>query len=291
MIQSVPLSYVSGFSSITANIGAMVNRGFEFDITGNPVKTPDFNWIMSFNIALNRNTVTQIYKGLPYDDGGFQTAVGKDLYTWRAPLYAGVDPANGEALWYTDATRKTKTDIYEDAQPVDGLQADPKAFGGFNNSFTYKNFTLSVDIYFNYGNYINDSWGVYFTDGLFNTEVNKYQYVFDHRWTKPGQITDVPQYVDGGTNNGEAGNFSTRFLYKGDYDRLKNLTIGYNFKDIAFLKSIGVSKLYLYGRGTNLFTKTYDNRLPFDPEVGIQGTSNLEVPQVRTFTIGLNVGL
>jgi TonB-linked SusC/RagA family outer membrane protein len=291
LIQSVPVSYVTGFSTVTANIGAMVNRGFEFDITGNPIKTPDFNWVTDFNIALNRNTVTKIYNGLPYDDGGFQTAVGKDLYTWRAPIYAGVNPANGEALWYTDATRSTKTDVYEDAQPVDGYQADPKAFGGFNNTFSYKGFTLAVDIYFNYGNYINDSWGGYFTDGLYNTEVNKYQYIYDHRWTHPGQITDVPQYVDGGTNNGEAGNYSTRFLYKGDYERLKNLTIGYNFTNQAFLKSIGISKLYLYGRGTNLFTHTYDSRLPFDPEVGILGASNLEVPQVRTFTIGLNVGL
>ena len=291
LIQSVPISYVTGFSAITANVGSMVNRGFEFDITGNPVKTHDFNWIMDFNIALNRNTVTQIYQGLPYDDGSFQTAVGKDLYTWRMPLYAGVNPADGQAQWYTDATRKTTTENYEDAQPVDGLQADPKAFGGFNNNFTYKNFSLAVDIYFNYGNYVQDSWAGYFTDGLYNTEVNKYQYIYLHQWTKPGQITDVPEYVDGGTNNGEAGNQSTRFLYKGDYERLKNLTIGYNFNDVAFLKSIGVSKLYLYGRGTNLFTHTYDSRLPFDPEVGIYGSSNLEVPQVRTFTVGLNVGL
>ena len=181
--------------------------------------------------------------------------------------------------------------MYEDAQPVDGYQADPKAFGGFNNTFSYKGFTLAVDIYFNYGNYVNDSWAVYFTDGLYNTEVNKYQYIYEHQWTHPGQVTDVPQYVDGGTNNGEAGNFSTRFFYKGDYERLKNLTIGYNVPDQAFLKSLGISKLYIYGRGTNLFTHTYDDRLPFDPEVGINGSSNLVVPQVRTFTLGLNVGL
>ena len=69
------------------------------------------------------------------------------------------------------------------------------------------------------------------------------------------------------------------------------MTVGYDFKNIGYLKTLGVSKLYLYGRGTNLWKKTYDKRLPFDPEIGVGGASNLEVPQVRTFTIGLNIGL
>lgn len=292
LIESVPLSYTSGFSTITANVGAMLNRGFEIEVTGVPIKLKDFSWTTSFNIALNRNTVTELYGNQSFDNPNynFQTAVGKDLYTWYAPQFAGIDPANGNVEWYTDATKTKKTTNYEDAARVDAMQADPKAFGGFTNTFTYKGFTLSADLYYNIGNYINDSWANYFSDGTYALSSNQYQYVYNNRWTTPGQVTDVPKYVYGGTNNGEASNFSSRFLYKGDYIRLKNLTFGYDFKNLALLKSLGVSKLYLYARGTNLFTKTYDNRLPFDPEVGLEGTSNLEVPQVRTFTVGLNVG-
>jgi TonB-dependent starch-binding outer membrane protein SusC len=294
LIQNVPLSYTTGFSSITANIGAMVNKGFEFSVTGVPLKTRDFSWTTNFNISLNHNTVTKLTNDQPYVDpvtGAFHIEEGKDLYTFYTRQYAGVDPATGDALWYTDASKKTTTTDYSAAARIDEKQADPKAFGGFNNTFKYKGFTLSADFYFNYGNYINDSWAQYFTDGTYNIGINKYQYVYDHRWTHPGQITDVPKYVDGGTNDGQASLFSDRFLYKGDFIRLRNLSIGYDFKDLGVLKSLGLSKLYLYGRGTNLWTKTYDNRLPFDPEVGINGISNLEVPQVRTFTIGLNVGL
>lgn len=291
LIQNVPVSYITGFSSVTANIGAMLNRGFEIGITGVPVKTKDFRWETDINIALNKNTVTKLYNNQPYDaPGGFRAEVGKDINTWYMPAFAGVNPANGEMLWYTDASKKTTTNNYSDAARIAEYQADPKAFGGFTNTFTYKNFTLSADLYYNVGNRIYDSWGSYFFDGTYITGINKYQYVYDNRWTHPGQITDVPQYVAGGTNNGQAGNFSSRFLYNGDYVRLRNLTIGYNFSDINFLKSLGLSKLYLYGRGTNLFTKTYAKELPFDPEVGINGQSNLEVPQVRTFTVGLNVG-
>jgi hypothetical protein len=59
---------------------------------------------------------------------------------------------------------------------------------------------------------------------------------------------------------------------------------------LSLLQKIGVSKLYVYGRATNLWIKTYDNRLPFDPEVAVTGVYNEDVPQVRTFTVGLNVG-
>jgi hypothetical protein len=135
---------------------------------------------------------------------------------------------------------------------------------------------------------IQDRLNNYLVDGNAFT-FNKYAYELN-RWTTPGQITDVPKYVAGGIPGNTSNAFSTRFLYYGDYIRLRNLTIGYDFKNINYLKSIGINRLYLYGRGTNLWTKTYDKRLPFDPEVGVDGQSNLEVPQVRTFTVGLNVG-
>jgi len=297
LIQNVPISLTTGFGGIVSNIGAMVNKGYEFALKGTPIKSKDFIWTTDFNISLNKNTVTALYNNAPAVTGNStHTEVGKDLYTWYTRLYAGVDPANGDALWYTDATKTTKTDNYNAALRVDTRQADPKAFGGFNNSFNFKGIILTVDFYYNYGNYIGASgYDQYLTDGEFLT-FNKYQYVYTSRWTTPGQITNVPKYVAGGitlpdgTANQE-NQFSDRFLYNGSYIRLKNMTIGYDFKNIAFLKNLGISKLYLYGRGTNLWTKTFDKNLTVDPEVGLTGIGNLEIPQVKTFTIGLNVGL
>lgn len=300
LILQNPTSLTTGFSAITENIGAMTNKGFEFAVKGVPVKLKDFTWSTSFNLSLNRNKVTNLINHAPFINGNFQVQEGKPFYTWYARQYAGVDPANGDALWYTDATKTATTNDYSKAQRVAAKQADPKAFGGFNNTFSYKGITLSADFYYNYGNYIQDGWAQYLNDGTQYT-FNKYASNMN-RWTTPGQKTDVPKYVAGGVNNGQSASFSDRFLYKGDYIRLKNLTIGYDFKDLAFLKKLGISKLYLYGRGTNLWTKTYDKRLPFDPEVGalvnnsatnqiLYGVSNLEVPQVKTYTIGLNVGL
>jgi TonB-linked SusC/RagA family outer membrane protein len=290
LIQAAPISRTTGFSSITENIGAMLNRGVEGTVKGYPVKSKDFTWFTSFNIAANKNTVQSLLNHAPVASSVFQFREGMDLYTYFVRESAGVDPANGNALWYTDGTKTATTSSYAAATRVNKYQADPKLFGGFNNTFTYKGISLSADFYYNFGNYVSDpSWGFYLNDGTsFNN--NKYYYIYANRWTTPGQVTDVPKYSNAGVNAGSSSSFSTRLMYYGDYIRLKNLQIGYDFKDIEFLKKMGITKLHLYGRGTNLWTKTYDKRLPFDPEQGVTGAANLEVMQAKTFTVGLNVG-
>ncbi|MGI4750647.1 MAG: SusC/RagA family TonB-linked outer membrane protein [Janthinobacterium lividum] len=288
----VQVSRTTGFTSVTENVGTMQNKGLELSVKGIPVRVKDFTWSTSFNIAFNKNKITNLDVNSIGQNGYYYLGKNTDYYAYYTKLSAGVDPANGNALWYTDGSKSLTTSNYSAASYViNGKQADPKYFGGFNNSFNYKNIILSTDFYYNFGNYIADTWSYYLNDGTSITSYNKYQSTYTDRWTTPGQITDVPKVVYGGTNSGQSSSFSDRFLYRGDYIRLKNLTIGYDFKSIPFLKQLGLSKLYLYGRGTNIWTKTYDKRLPFDPEVGINGQSNLEVPQIKTFTIGLNVGL
>jgi TonB-linked SusC/RagA family outer membrane protein len=291
LIQTAQISRTTGFAGIVENIGGMVNKGVEASVKGWVIKSADFNWNTSFNIALNQNRVTSLIGHAPVVNGPFQYKEGMDFQTYYVRLYAGVNSANGEALWYTDGTRTATTNSYTVAQRVNAYQADPKEFGGFTNTFSYKGITLSADLYYNFGNMLNDSsWGFYLNDGTFPLS-NKYQYVYQNRWTTPGQITDVPKFVFSGGTSPNSSNFSSRELYYGDYIRLKNLVIGYDFKNISYLKKFGISKLYLYGRGTNLWTKTYDKRLPFDPEQGVNGTNNLDVLQGKTFTIGLNIGL
>lgn len=292
LILNAPISRSTGFSTVTQNIGSMQNKGIEIAIKGTPVKTKDLVWTTNFNIAFNQNRVLKLIGGAPVINGVFRYQEGRDYYTYYVRHFAGVDPANGNGLWYTDDTRTATTTNYAAAARIDKYQADPKYFGGFNNSFNYKGIMLTVDFYYNFGNMVNDgAWGFYLKDGNTAYDNNKYYYIYANRWKTPGQVTDVPRYTHAGVNSNQSSSVSTRDLYYGDYIRLKNLTLGYDFKNLAYLKKLGISKLYLYGRGTNLFTKTYDKRLPFDPELGPTGQNNLDVYQVRTFTVGLNVGL
>jgi TonB-linked SusC/RagA family outer membrane protein len=288
LIQSVILPYETGFGSQAQNIGALQNKGLEFTVKGVPVKTQDFTWNVNFNIATNANKMTKLSTA-DAQNGSYWLGKGWDYYTYYAPLYAGVDPANGNALWYTNGTKTATTTNYANAKRSQIGQADPKITSGFSNTFRYKGLSLTFDFYGSFGNRVSDSWSYYMSDGAYITQANKYSDELN-RWTTPGQITQVPKLVYGGGSSSSSSSYSSRFLYYGDFIRLKNSTLGYDFKDINFLKTLGISKLYLYGRATNLYTKTYDKRLPFDPEVPITGFYNEDIPQVRTFTMGLNVG-
>ena len=292
LISNAAVAWELGFTQQAQNIGAMRNRGVELAIKGVPVKVKDFTWNVNFNISHNANTMTKLAN--PDAANPSQTSLwlgrGRDYYTYYTRLYAGVDPSNGNALWYTDASKTATTTNYSAAQRVATAQADPKIISGFSNSFSYKGIRLDVDFYGSFGNKISDSWSYYLNDGTYLTGSNKYAYNLN-RWTTPGQITDVPKDVYAGGSSSNSSSFSSRFLYYGDYIRLKNASVGYDFKNINYLKGLGISSLYLYGRATNLYTKTYDKRLPFDPEVPVTGFNTLDLPQVKTFTIGLNVGL
>lgn len=290
LIQNAPIAYETGFTSIAENIGVMRNRGIEVAVKGVAIRTPSFSWTTSFNVSHNANTIVSTVTA-PGANGNYWLAPGWDYQTYYVKQWAGADPNNGNGLWYTDGTHSATTTNISAAALTQFQQADPKITGGFSNTFNYKGLILSFDFYFNFGNTIYDSYGQYLNAGAYYLAYNKYQGVYLNSWRTPGQITNYPRYVAGGTDNGTDANFSTRYFYYGDFIRLKNVSLGYDFKNLSLLKKYGISKLYLYVRGTNLWLKTYDKNLPFDPEVAFSGGSNVEQTQPRTATIGLNIGL
>jgi len=287
LIQNVATSYTSGFASTLKNVGAMVNSGWEFTVNGNVIQTKDFYWNTNFNIAFNKNKVTSLYANTNEQNGQFYLKEGYNFYTYYMKEFAGVDPDNGDALYYTDHTHQQTTNkISEAAFSALDKQANPKFLGGFSNSFNYKGINLSIDFNYSGGNYVYGASDLYFISAAYYT-YNKYSYVYEHRWTTPGQVTDVPKYAT--TTDYST---STARLYKGDYIRLRNVSIGYDFakSHIALLEKYGIDKLNLYVRATNLATFLFDDRLPFDPEVSYSGYETNNIPLYKTFTVGINVG-
>ncbi|BAV08061.1 TonB-dependent receptor [Filimonas lacunae] len=290
MLFDNPLSETVGFSKYSNNIGKMRNRGWEFAINATPIQKKDFQWDISFNIAHNKNTILELPNHAEManaNDGTKRFKEGMDINSYYLKAFAGVDPATGSALWYTDATRATTTTSYSSAgYQFVGKSASPKYFGGLNNTFTYKGFSLNFDFYYNYGNYVYDSYGTYFMGAAYPTR-GKYAANLN-RWQKAGDITNVPKYVYGETNttSGE------RALYKGDYIRLKNVQLGYrmNSSTNKMLERMHLTSVNLYVRGSNFWTKIYDKSIPFDPEQGVNGTNLQGLLLSKTMTIGLNVG-
>ncbi len=285
LIQSVPTSLTTGFASASQNIGAMVNKGWEFTVKGDVLRVGNFKWFSNFNVSFNQNVMKRTANAAG-PSGLYYLGEGYNFYTYYMKEFAGVDPANGDPLYYVDASHAETTNNYAEAQfSILDKQSNPKSTGGFNNVFTYKGFSLGLDFNYSFGNWIYGASDLYFTSGAIYT-YNKYQFVYNRRWTTPGQVTDVPRFsttTDYST--------STFRLYSGDYIRLRNVSLGYDFKKLAMFNKLGVSKLHVYARATNLWTILFDDRLPFDPEVSYAGNEYQNMLKYKTFTFGVNIGL
>ena len=286
MLFSLPVSLTTGFGSVMSNVGKMQNSGVELSIDAYPVRTQDFEWNVNFNITFNKNKVTKLPNGNPIEYSSYwRMEEGKAYNTFYLRQWAGVDPSNGSPLWYKDETKKETTTNYNEATRVMAGNASPKFFGGFSNSFKYKNFTLSALFAYNFGNVVLDPHSGNLMDG--------FRFAYGHytknleRWQKPGDITDVPKYVAGTTNNSQA--VSSRFLYKGDFVKLRDLTLGYRVPS-EVISRLGLGSLYVYARGTNFWTLAFDKKSTIDPEQGVNGQYNIDGAYLKSINVGLNIG-
>lgn len=299
LLLAVPLDLSSGIVSSTGgnptqnqNVGGLSNKGIEVTLGGKPIVTRDFTWNVSFNMAHNVNRVTALYKNNPVPSSlyYFQYTVGHDFQTYYLPQWAGANPETGAAQWYTDNSKKQITGNYDSANFVlnDKYTGTPKVFGSFTNTFTYKGFSLDAQFNYNFGNYIFDTYGfVTGSDGAYLGGFNQMTSQLK-AWQKPGDKTDVPQIIFGG--NGNSTDLSTRYLYNGNYIRLRNIQLSYSIPK-SLIDKMHISSLSFYVRGTNLLTFGTDKNLPYDPEAGVASSSgNFEVFIPKTIAGGLKLG-
>lgn len=297
LLLNAPIAATNGFSSITQNIGDMQNRGFEFSInTRNFIG--NFKWSTSFNIALNRNKVLRLVDDQPiYPGGRFlgRVAVGEPLGYFYGKAYAGVDPANGDALYYIDASRTATTNDYSLAKNQKLGDPNPKFFGGFGNHFSFKNFDLDVQAQFVSGNDIYNMAGVFQSangDYFDNQTIDQLNY-----WTPTNTNTPIPQPRFG---EGNGTGPSSRWIQDGAYLRIKSVVFSYTIPK-TFANKYKLQNVKLFASALNLFTIT--GYKGYDPEVNTPSGGNLQSdniqlghdfytpPQARTITFGVNIGL
>jgi TonB-linked SusC/RagA family outer membrane protein len=295
LLFQVPLPATSGYDYEFENVGSVRNRGLEINVTSKNL-VGEFKWETNFNIAFNRNKVISLNAGEPSVNpaGPLPIAVGHDMNDWYMPIWAGVNPANGDPQWeqlVTDANGKvTKqlTNSYANAtKQFTGTSASPKFTGGLTNTFSYKGFSLSTFFNFVYGNKVyNDSRAYFDNDGLYDSYNAMVPQSGWTRWQKPGDIATEPKAVQGGNNN--SNQQSTRYLENGSYLRLRNVTLGYQLpKD--WISSLKIRSARIFVSGDNLVTFTKFSGV--DPEVDLSsGTSSFKYPISRKILFGINVG-
>ena len=294
LLRARPISATNGDTSIAENIGAMENSGMEFNVITRNIINQDngFNWTTSLNITTNKNKVTKLTgNDEPIVTPTSITKVGEDYETFYLPMYAGVDPANGNALWYTDESRSEVTAVFSNASPGIIGKATPDFYAGLRNSFSYRGVTLDFQLYTAWGGMVYDTWERYnSSDGSrrLSDMGNVTRGTYERRWQKPGDITDVPAFVYGNTQTGSISQSSSRFVYDGSFIRLREVSLSYNLP-LSAIESIGLSKARVYVKGNNLYTYIKDDRLERDPEAGYDGRLDQEIPITKTIFLGLDI--
>lgn len=288
----VPLSISSGASTINQNIGEVQSSGVEFTLNTKNIDSDNLKWNTSFNITTNESKVVS----MPNNNKDIVTTftinrVGENISSFYLVEYAGVDSANGDALFVkntpnTDGSLdKSTTNDYSEAKRVVSGNPFPTLMAGLTNTMNYKGIDFSFTFQGEWGASIYNSAGKYQSvsaDYFDNQTTDQLK-----RWQKPGDITNVPQArLYGSNGTGE----STRFLDKTDFVRLRNLTIGYSLSGNA-IKELGMSSVRLYATGVNLLTFTNYNG--YDPEArrddtGI-GEEFYSTPPARTIALGVNI--
>jgi len=269
--------------TITANVGKIKNTGIELSLNALVVKTNDFSWNTSPNIAHNKNVVQTLsddfYKisyiqtaqlGGKGQSGNYSQIIqpGEALGTFKLWNYAGKNDA-GVSTYVNAAGQTIATQPLTSDAKIAG-NAQPKYIYGWSNSFTYKKLDFSFLVRGVLGNKILNA-----TAAGLNTPAD-------------AKLQNIPRSTLGESfNDGNAYLISDRYLESGSYLRLDNATLGYTIKP----KTQSVKALRLYVTANNLFVITKYTGL--DPEINIGGLTpgidnNNFYPKTRTFSLGIN---
>lgn len=283
-----------------------------------------FRWNAAFNMGLNRNKVTSLPGGTittpdaAYRNFTSQVKEGDPLGTYYGFVFKGVyardiDAAvrdkNGKVVYGLDGTTprlmriNTETgDVYKGGDAIfedfnhDGIinnqdrikigDANAAFFGGFNNSFDYKNIGIRFFIQYQYGNDV--------INGM-RYELENMQYTNNaatsvlKRWRKQGDITNMPRALRNDNRNNMA---STRWIEDGSYARVKYITLSYKLSR-NMIKRLRIKDLSTFFTVTNVFTWT--EYTGADPEIGLGsspsfiGVDRGLTPQSKSYTLGVNI--
>ncbi len=278
LLLNVPVAPSTGFFEVTKNAGTVRNQGIEYRIDAQAIKTKNWRWDIGFNIGFNRNRVTYTPDHIPFLQTASsvvqQVKEGQDIYSWYMKEWAGVDPENGDPLWYKidEDGNKTTTNVYNEATEHVVGKATPLFQGGLNTQVSWKGLSLSINTNFTYGNKVYnynrqalDADGAYLGYNQYSIENSKLGW---SRWEFPGDNATHPKAVLNG--NQGSNNVSSRYLEDGSFFRLKNITLSYDFAAVLIPKKY-MTKCRVYISADNLFTATKFSGM--DPEVSITTTT------------------
>jgi TonB-linked SusC/RagA family outer membrane protein len=295
LLYNLPIALSNGLNEFPSNVADMYNSGIELSLTGHIVNRNDFKWDLSVQASTFKNEITSIPD--PVINGSKRWEEGRSRYDFYLLHTAGVDPNNGDQLFYmfeldedgnsvpvigADGVQETTNDWEETERAYTGDSSIPDIVGSVSNSFNYKGLSLNVLMTYGIGGKILDNgYSAMMHSGTYGRSLHP---DILNAWRQTGDVTDVPRLQNG--NNDLVQTQSTRFLTDASYWTLKNVNLGYSF-DSSITDKLGVDDLRLSITGENLYIKS--KRTGLDPQYGLAGTgSGNDYNPSRIISFGVN---
>jgi len=296
LFQEAPVSATAGVTRLNRNIGSLVNRGFDYELNYDLIRS---NKARGLNItvgALANYNETEL-KNLPNDDGEvirgsgeFSVGLGRNggmLFEYYGLRYAGVNPANGNLLYFDENDNVTENPNPDTDADWLGINILPDWTGTFKLDVQYKGFFLNTQWSYATGVDRIDNTYESFTNP---DDIGQFNFSADilRAWSEPGDITDQPR--PNATNRNDFA--SDRFMRDADFLRLRFGSFGYNFPK-KYLKNTGIRNASVFVNAENLITFT--EWRGFDPETrnanfDAGGTTGRGYPTPKTISFGLELG-
>ena len=269
MLMDVPYNYTTGFSSLKDNVGSLSNRGVDITLGVDILRGKDYWLRASTTFNYNDEKVTGLFNGLDrweMTDYGLAYVVGKPVMFY-APIYAGIDPADGAPMWYLpgenvdETTMKETTKVFDEASLTQntGMRYTPPIYGGFSIGGGWRGFSVQADFSYVLGKTLINNDAYFYANPNAFAEQNYHKCVADF-WTPENTDAEYPDW-----SKGYIMQFDTHMYEDADFLRLKNLQVGYSLPRRLLAGQNVLSGLKLTFTGRNLMTVTKYSGI--DPEV------------------------
>ena len=302
LIGPVTTQGIGGQVTKFGNVASMQSSGVELTLSTVNINTKNFKWTTDFIYSHAENKVTSLENQQRVIDLVAGTGFALEGYPVRSIFSIPFRGLNDEGIptFLDQDGNVTSTGIYfQERDNIDFLEysgtADPTDFGSFGNTFSYKGFKLNVFLTYSFGNVVR-------LDPVFArsySDLDAMPKEFGNRWVVPGdeKVTDIPVISSRmqNHNNSElsyaynAYNYSSARIAKGDFIRLKEVSLSYDFPK-KWVSAMKMNTLSLKVQGTNLALLYADKKLNGqDPE--FFNTGGVATPLPKQFTVTLRIGL
>ena len=307
MLFSFSVAPSLGYSRYYDNVGNMYNTGVELDLNYNILKTKKINWDLHLNLATLKNRITKLaddkkvskvygtdgktHEGYADPDYNFYITEGQSIYTWYLKDFAGVDPEDGQSMWWTfdadgnwNGREKTKTYSEADYYMI-GESTVPPVYGGFGTTIEAYGFDFSINFSYQLGGKQYDATYAQFMSSPSSNHAG-YQIHKDilDAWSPDNSSSCIPRFM---FNDLYSSSASSRFLTTASYLNIENINFGYTFPAKLTRKAM-IEKLRLYLACENV--AYFSKRKGFDPRQSYTNTTNAtRYSPMRTISIGATV--